>query len=298
MPTADVMRVLLARLIDDAGLFPPARLPMPDALAANRWVAADEHAGLVGRFLVPVSRLEEFAGVAGASAPELGVVVDTLGLEPDAASIDAVATCVEKYQPSSIEVLASGGPAGTLGRVLDGFSALPDQTALYVELPPFDFHDDWRGAIETLGAARANRRNVGAKVRCARTASDHALTEDELARFVVACRQSGTPFKATAGLHHAIRHTQDDGLERHGFLNVLLACAVALRGSPDDAVASVLAERSADVVLGGVESLTVEDAFRVRTELLAGFGCCNPAEPIDDLHTLGLLGPLGLIEGI
>jgi hypothetical protein len=292
MPTAGVMHVLLARLIDDAGLFPPARLPMPEALAADRSLHRGEHSALIGRFLAPASRLEEFALAAGRTRPELGIVVDTLGAEPDDADVEAVAAVIGKYEPSSVEVRASGESPlmATVGVVLAGFAGLADETAVYVELPRGDAMADWPRAIETLGAARAGGRNVGAKVRCAASVGGDAPSDDELARFVVDCRDGGTPFKATAGLHRAIRHTQDDGLDRHGFLNLLLACAVALRdGSEAVDVAAVLAERGADTVVEGIESLSVEEAARVRTELFTAFGCCDPREPIDDLRALGLL---------
>jgi hypothetical protein len=292
MPTADVMRVLSARLIDDAGVFPPARLPMPDALAAHRSLVAGEHAAVIGRFLVPASRLDEFELATGRARPELGVVVDTLGASADIALVEAVAAIVGKYEPTSVEILASGESSlmASVGVVLAGFAGLPESTSLYVELPRAGGLADWPLAIETFGAARTGGRSVGAKVRCAITTTDDAPTNDELARFVIDCRDGGTPFKATAGLHHAIRHTQDDGRERHGFLNLLLACAVAFREESDaETLEAVLSERDAAVVVDGIRSLSVDEATRVRTELLTGFGCCDPTEPIADLLALGLL---------
>ena len=45
------------------------------------------------------------------------------------------------------------------------------------------------------------------------------------------------PFKASAGLHHALRHRDDStGLEHHGFLNVLLATRAAFDGAGRDEV--------------------------------------------------------------
>jgi hypothetical protein len=48
--------ILLDRLVDDAGLFPPTSLSMPDALARHRAVSSPM---LSGRFLVPGDRLDE-----------------------------------------------------------------------------------------------------------------------------------------------------------------------------------------------------------------------------------------------
>ena len=51
-----------------------------------------------------------------------------------------------------------------------------------------------------------------------------------------------TPFKCTAGLHRAVRHTGDDGFEHHGFLNVLVATRLPSTGAPCR-VADLLEER-------------------------------------------------------
>ncbi|NIS30410.1 MAG: hypothetical protein GWO04_10820, partial [Actinobacteria bacterium] len=67
--------------------------------------------------------------------------------------------------------------------------------------------------------------------------------EDEVARFIVACLELDVPFKFTAGLHHAVRRTTTDGREEHGFLNALLAVAVALDGGDVQAIAHTLADR-------------------------------------------------------
>jgi hypothetical protein len=51
---------LLAGLVDDAGLFPPAWLPMSEALARHR---ASDHPMLSGRFLCPADRVDELLSV-------------------------------------------------------------------------------------------------------------------------------------------------------------------------------------------------------------------------------------------
>lgn len=253
---------------------------------------------MLGRFLAPASRLDEFALATGRSRPELGVVIDTLGVmdtlgaAPRADQVQASAALAGKYAPTAVEALAAGrGPLiGTVAVLLQGLALLPHETAAYVELPRGDALADWPLAIATLGAARTAGRNVGAKIRCAEAGLAAAPTDLQLAQFVVECSAAGTPFKATAGLHHAIRHTQQDGLERHGFLNLLHACALAQRAGTDArAVAGALAERDAAVVVAGISALTLAEATRVRTDLLVGFGCCAPGEPIEDLSALGLL---------
>lgn len=174
-----------------------------------------------------------------------------------------------------------------VGTVINGFSGLPD-VDMYVELPRAALAD-WPAAIRRIGAARADGAWIGAKVRCAAAGDTDAPTEAELAAFVVACCAARVPFKATAGLHHAIRHTRADGYERHGFLNLLLGCAAARQGAASEDVAVVLADRDPVSVVGGITRLGADEAVLVRSELFVAFGCCNPGEPIGDLLDLGLL---------
>jgi len=68
----DARRALLERLIDHAALFPPASMTMADALAEDARVRAGGAGWLVGRFVVPASRLAEL----GDAALRLSVVLD------------------------------------------------------------------------------------------------------------------------------------------------------------------------------------------------------------------------------
>jgi hypothetical protein len=59
LPAVDARRALLEGLFDHAALFPPASLAMPAALAEDRRARESEDAWLLGRFVVPASRLGE-----------------------------------------------------------------------------------------------------------------------------------------------------------------------------------------------------------------------------------------------
>ena len=146
---------------------------------------------------------------------------------------------------------------------LDGLSG-----EAYVELPLGD-------GLEEKLAVLADR-GLRAKVRCG---GAEVPTPDALGRFLSACRAAGVPFKATAGLHHPL---VAEG--RHGFLNVIAACAF-------DATAAL----TEDVRLGpdGLRwrdrAAGPEDLERVRREQLVAVGSCSFAEPVDDLKELGIL---------
>src|SRR6185312_9408991 len=72
LPAVDARHALLERLIDHAALFPPASMSMPDALAEDRRARASEHAWMLGRFVVPESKLDE----VGEGGRELSVVTE------------------------------------------------------------------------------------------------------------------------------------------------------------------------------------------------------------------------------
>jgi hypothetical protein len=269
--------ILLSGLIDDAGLFPPAALPMDDAVARHREAKAGHEAWLLGRFLCPASRLAEFDAAVGDDEIAVGVIAD----------LETPRECIKATLKHGAESLEIACAPDDVDGVLD---ALPFAMPAYVE-PRRTADGAWLTALSAIAEAHAGGRDVGAKVRCGGLDTAAFPSEAELASFVVCCRDAAVPFKATAGLHHPIRHTDASRAEQHGFLNVLVAGALALRDHLDvDAVASVLAERDAGTVLGLFDQIDDDTASRVRTRMLVSYGSCSLAEPADDLRDLGLLG--------
>jgi hypothetical protein len=94
------------------------------------------------------------------------------------------------------------------------------------------------------------------------------------------------PFKATAGLHHAVRYTDPEtGFTHHGFLNLLLAVAAALSKGE---VEEVLAATDADALADAAKAMDHDTARAVR-RLLVAYGSCSISTPLADLVELGLL---------
>src|SRR5690349_12039223 len=62
-PLASI-RALLTGAIDYAGLFPPSQLSMADAVVNYAKYRASEHSWMLGRFVVPVARLDELRETA------------------------------------------------------------------------------------------------------------------------------------------------------------------------------------------------------------------------------------------
>jgi hypothetical protein len=144
---------------------------------------------------------------------------------------------------------------------------------VYVELP---LDDALPERIAALG-----RSGLRAKVRCG---GEIVPPAEALARFVRTCREAGVVFKATAGLHHAVR---SEG--QHGFLNLLAAVVFADEEralTEEDAGAFAL---DADSFRWRDREAEPEEVARARRELFASIGSCSFAEPVDELRALGLL---------
>ena len=72
------LRALLEGVIDYAGLFPPAQLPLDAAIRNYARYRHDADAWMLGRFVIPAARLEElspFVTELFATGPPLGLVV-------------------------------------------------------------------------------------------------------------------------------------------------------------------------------------------------------------------------------
>jgi hypothetical protein len=275
---------LLAALVDDAGLFPPASLPMADALARHR---ADDAAGrlmLTGRFLCPASRLgelhEEWARQAGERAEplRLGVILDT-GLD----GLDAAGAEIASEPRLALEMVEV--PASTEDGVAAVLEALVGfEHAAFLEGPR---SPEW---VKTVGAWSRPGGLRGAKVRCGGARAELFPTPEELAAFVCACFEHGVPFKATAGLHSAVRHRDEDtGFVHHGFLNLVLAAVRAASRAPVDEVAAVLASTDTEALVAGARAVSGRELVASRG-LFRAYGSCSTSEPVEEATRLGLLG--------
>lgn len=249
--------VLLESLIDYAGLFPPASLPIPDAVAKYEQYRKGKHMWALGRFVVPADQVE---------AVPLDIPLSVLAGDglPDA---------------DVIEIKINSGEE------IDRIARVRGDRTIYVETRNLGL------------LARIKSFGLRAKLRTGGTTTDAFPTAETVARFIRACVELELPFKATAGLHHPIRCTKALTYEpdaptgvMHGFLNVFLAAAL-----PDHAE-NILAEENARAFAfdeGGFWwrdlRVATDEIARVRQDLFISFGSCSFEEPIADLKELGWL---------
>lgn len=234
----------------------------------------------------------------GALTPLVAGLVDDAGLFPPSSL--PMAAALERHRRSASPVL-SGRFLVPTSRVPELLALLRPDDALRVHLVvDEDAPVPTDGRVEVLGIERRGLpaddaalptwvegvpasalagTGLRAKVRCGGAAIPAV---DELASWVVDAVGAGVPFKATAGLHRAVRGDEStDGRPHHGYLNLLLAVSRATEGGD---VAAVLA--STDRAALAAEARTV-DAARVRS-LLTSYGSCDTDLPVHDAKELDL----------
>jgi hypothetical protein len=110
---------------------------------------------------------------------------------------------------------------------------------------------------------------------------------DAVAHSVTECVRLELPFKATAGLHAAVRGWESTTDQpHHGYLNLMLAVARALSGGDVEAVVA-----STDgAALAAEASWLDEDLVAATRGIFHSYGSCDTARPIADAEKLGLFG--------
>lgn len=304
------LRSLLAHIVDYAGLFPPAGLAMAPAVRRHAAYRIADAGWMLGRFVVPVARLEEFEAAAGALLPTNGEPPDApapwtlsalLGADA-AADLHAVAAFNARHAPGAeggralIDALeAKAAAPEDVARLADALAraGLADRATLYVELP-------W-GAAAAPYAEVAAARGVRLKLRTGGVTADAFPPPAAVLDVLAACEAHDVTAKCTAGLHHPLRAehalTYEPECARgtmFGFVNVFLAAALLHAGHAPAAVAPLLEERDPAAFAfdddgAAWRGLRVDTATiaAARARRLVAFGSCSFEEPVHDLQSLG-----------
>jgi hypothetical protein len=288
------VEALMSRMIDYAGLFPPASLAMETAVSNYQEYLSGEHSWMLGNIVVPARRLAEFTEAFQTiccGEQEHPWMVSVVGENENAGS-DLKA--IEDFQEGAAFLAAFEIKAADLLSSQNILGALPESRSRYVEFPPGGA-EPFLAELPAIGAR--------AKLRTGGITPDAIPSSESVASFLLACAAARVPFKATAGLHHAVRGTRrltyDQGspvATMHGFLNVFLAASLAYYGATEVALRATLDETDpeafhldGDLIAWHDHRLTSDQLERVRADFAVGFGSCSFTEPIDDLKAMAWL---------
>jgi hypothetical protein len=288
-------RALMAGAVDYAGLFPPAQLSLADALAEYRRALAGADAWMLGRFIVPAAQLSVLADAVVRDAHDgTGWTVSAIvreHMDEDAAAVQAFnqRAADQHVRVDTIECRPSSSP----GRgASDGITWLAKTFSpaftVYVEVGV--------GATSPDDLRVVERHQLRAKVRTGGLAPDAFPAPASLVAFIESARDMGVPFKATAGLHHAMRGAYPLSDARgahsatmHGFVNLMLATAAVGARLPTTTAAGLLTRTDHaalvfddDSVRWGDVELSTDAIGRMREAQCVSFGSCSFREPADE----------------
>ena len=295
------LRMMLMNLVDYAGLFPPAGLGMKQAVENYVRYCAGDKAWMLGRFVVPATRLSELSDVLekvksdGRTWKATAILGDKL-----LGDLAMVAQFNQRNDGrmliDAVEMKANNGE--DIRRAREFVSR---ETSLFIEVPGADDPAEMLDAVKLA--------NAHAKLRTGGVTPEAIPSAEVVARFLVQAATMKIAFKATAGLHHPVRCTRaltyDKGSptgKMHGFINVFVGAAIARGGASEPEVAQVLRADSATQFSFADDGATVralegQQEYHVSTELFTetrrsfaiSFGSCSFEEPVEELTAMQLL---------
>jgi len=285
------LRTFMTELIDYAGLFPPTQLDMKTAL--GNWLEYEqcEDEFMLNSFICPAWRIDELAPLLRGRRERFPVTVIIRpgpNLAADIGNAMDVGGRIEAVEVVGVE----GKLAGVdIEQALEISGRLRDRGVAghywYETGFPDGVERDLPGFVENLPVLS------GLKVRCGGLVPEAFPTVDELAFAIRTCAEKNRALKATAGLHHPVRH-HDGKIDAmaHGFLNVFGALVLAeVHKLPRERIAEILEDEDPGSFAFTEDNFSWRDLTAETGDLgyMTSFGSCSFDEPRADLRALGLM---------
>ncbi|MEW5989645.1 MAG: hypothetical protein AB1791_23715 [Chloroflexota bacterium] len=314
------LQTFLTELIDYAGLFPPAALPLAEAFRLYTSYRQAVESWMLSRFIIPAARLAELTTIAGRSstltAPMTFSTLGRGGSQPEdflhnlAADLSDVAAFRQEHGAGVVvDVLETRLPAVTIAHP-DWLEMADEQIRAaglraFYEVPA---GPTWQENVAATMEAISHLNEAqtaypaGFKLRCGGVEASAFPSAEQVAWALTTCQQAGVAMKATAGLHHPLRrYDQEIKVIMHGFLNVVGAAVLAhVHPLGEKDVTTILLDDnprhftfSEDTFAWRGLGATTAEIAQARQQVILSFGSCSFEEPRHDLRVLGFLRPEG-----
>jgi hypothetical protein len=285
------IKTLLSSIIDYAGLFPPAKLGMYEAMANYAQGQMTSQRWMLSRFVLPASRLnefEEFLPRFPLKQWSLSILLSG-ELESELERVQSIS------EGGKIAITALEFPPLPPTEIESVFPHLCAGVETFFEIPLDADLEAYLASLQYTGAL--------AKIRTGGPIADAFPSAFQLSHCLVSFAEAQVPFKATAGLHHPLPGTHPLTYEpdspsamMHGFLNVAILAALAYwqKVTRQEALevlneSSVEAFRLTEDGIGWRDRyLNLAEIEAARQHFFRSFGSCSFQEPIDDLKELAL----------
>ena len=230
-------------LIDYAGLFPPAELPLNEAIDEYILQLKSDNSKMLSRFIIHTSRLsdlDEFLPLFNDLGPMRLSVLGGGGnsedeyLENINRNIADINGYREKHgEKVEINVIECKMPSNLPSKeTMEKATTLLNNSDLthyheFTQMPYIDMNystevdeSSWDQEILPTVQIISKIKNAGIKLRCGGVVKEAFPTVEQIAAMIQTCVIAEVPMKFTAGLHHPIRHFAEEYDEyMHGFIN-------------------------------------------------------------------------------
>ncbi len=259
---------------DDAAIFPPGLAPLDKAVHDHLDRRDKPVNKLIGPLILPLEKLAEAANHTGDHVLDVSAVITTEEIDTLRRSFDDI----PNIDIVSVEVKFPGPPPTdfTWMDQLEQLAAERASVSIFMELPAALVTDDTARRLRAMGA--------GLKFRTGGIRAELFPTAEELTQVLSTAVHAALPFKLTAGLHRAIRYTDETtGFPHFGFLNIAAAVEELRAGHGDDAALHALTSDDAHTL---AHTVATGGSWR---ESFRSFGTCSVTEPLETLMDVELI---------
>jgi len=315
------LKLFLSKLIDYAGLFPPANLNLKYAF--NNYLdytVNSPYSWIMAKFICPASKLAELDKLIKVEKIELTnqIPLSVLGSSNVHSSefLDSVSHDVKmisefygkysgKINIDAFEVRLPNDIFSISGDdVLFEMIKLTAEKLKKINIKPIQVYfealpnENLTALAKAISIYNESGGETGYKLRTGGVETSAYPPSGKIAFAIKTCGDFEIPMKCTAGLHHPIRR-YNDGVKTkmHGFINVFGAgiLNVCLK-LPEDVMKEILEDEDAENFHFSESSFGWKEyhvlASRIqeaREQFMISYGSCSFDEPVDDLKKLGLL---------
>lgn len=327
----NAFKLFMNKIIDYAGLFPSESLSMDSAIRNYLKYKNEPDEWMLSRFICPAHRLKELEkyrgdfhlmkkslqfsllGGGGKNIDEFFKTLETdLKLLLEFVEYHQNSVTVDVYEVRFPEELIEESNPIRITEFLNKVAEIIESKTPHKMMPFYEggFWGDWTKTIDAIieGISYHNihiqnkpivkYQPAGYKLRCGGIESYMYPSPEQIAFVILSCKRHQIAMKATAGMHHPMRHfNETEQVKMHGFLNVFGAAILAQNHELGlDRIQSIIEdEETKDFVFTNSEfkwndlSISSAQIKKARERNMISFGSCSFDEPKEDLQNLGLL---------
>jgi hypothetical protein len=293
----DTVSHFMTELIDYAGLFPPAALPLREAILNYHSYFYEEDSWMLGAFVIPASRLGELEPFRDLFNEQLPLRLSIILSKSDKlrTDLDAIQLFSETYQTAGMIEAIEVPPSFQMNsKIFDKLDQLVSGYRIYCEIA---------GTSEQLQSSlnrikmlnQDSTRPMGIKFRMGGITANLFPSAKKASFVIHECKKLGLSLKFTAGLHHPIRQYRlEVETFMHGFVNVFTASIMAYCLSiKEETIEAILLEDNPDHFTFTINelswrNLTVssKEINKARNVFALSYGSCSFDEPREELGEL------------